>query len=164
MKRAMVLFFLSSAVTHTVLGEHFFLPPRTLFHFRPELYVYGPIYIPRVVVPYCPPEDYGHVPGFVSSKPLRAYQFWINSPAGNEIVRANTSDLVLNVIPDKSLVYIDGKLVGNANDFATEKESFTLVDGNHRLRLEYPGHKPFESQLKVVPNRTIVLDVELEKE
>jgi hypothetical protein len=80
------------------------------------------------------------------------------------VVRVNTSDIVFNVKPAKALVFIDDHLIGSAGDFATERDRYTLLDGEHDLRLEYPGYRPFASRLKVVPNRTLHLDIQLEPE
>jgi len=85
------------------------------------------------------------------------------SPAGIEVVRSNSSDLVFKVTPERALVYVDGKLIGNAGSFSTERDRYMVLDGRHELRVEYPGYKPFDTELDVQANRTIHLDIELTK-
>ena len=79
-----------------------------------------------------------------------------------EIVRANTSDLIFQVDPSKALVYVDGRLIGSAGDFATKRNRYPIVDGPHDLRIEFPGYRPFKTEIEVVANRTLNLTVDLE--
>lgn len=156
----LVLVFSSSLLQ----ADYFFLPQRNLFNFRPDLFVYGSPW------GYCPPPLYVRplhcsvASHFVPGPRWRTtYQIIINSPAGMEIVRANTADLIFKVNPARALVYIDGKLIGNAGDFATERDRIMLVEGDHRLRIEFPGHQTFQTDMQIVPNRTLTLDIDLEK-
>ena len=60
-------------------------------------------------------------------------------------------------------MYVDGRLIGSAGDFANEKNRYPIVDGHHVLKIEFPGYQSFETQMEVVANRTLNLTVELEK-
>ncbi len=91
-----------------------------------------------------------------------SYPVVLSLPAGGEVVRANFSDLIFNVTPAKARVYIDGSLVGSARSFATERDRFPILEGEHSLRIEHPGYDDFEATLDVVPNRTLRIDVDLE--
>ncbi len=77
------------------------------------------------------------------------------------VVQANTAHLIFKVVPSKALIYLDGKLIGSARDFATERDRYMLVDGTHELRIEYPDYEPFQTEMEMVPNRTLYLDIEL---
>ena len=79
-----------------------------------------------------------------------------------EIVRANMTDLIFQVDPPQALVYIDGILIGSAGDFATERDRYTILAGRHDLRIDQSGYKPFHTEMEVVANRTLHLDIELE--
>jgi hypothetical protein len=80
-----------------------------------------------------------------------------------EIVRANTSDLIFRVHPSRALVYVDGKLIGNARDFSNQRERYPLIEGEHSLRIQFPGYEPFQTDMTVIPNRTLTLDIKLER-
>lgn len=174
MKRVLLILTISSAVLVPLKADHsssrrgyFFLPNRNLYNFRPDLYAFGSpfgLYPPAY---HCPPSfyesSYVYRPRFLEPRHRGTYQVVINSPAGMEIIRANTSDLIFNVIPSRALIYVDGKLVGSARDFASERDRFMLIEGTHHLRIEFPGHKPFETEMEIVPNHTLHLDIELER-
>ena len=125
---------------------HFFLPSRTLFFFRPDLYVQS-YYRPRFRRPtYYRPSV---CPSQVSAAP-RVYQLSLSAPR-TEIVRANTADLIFNVHPPRALVFVDGRVIGSARNFATQRDRYTLVQGRHDLRIEFPGYQSFQSEMDVVP-------------
>jgi hypothetical protein len=77
-------------------------------------------------------------------------------------VRANTSFVIFNVTPAKALVFIDDRLIGSAGDFATERDRYMIMDGQHQMRIESHGYQPFEAKLDVVPNKTLHFEIELE--
>jgi hypothetical protein len=68
---------------------------------------------------------------------------------------------LFRVKPAQAFVFLDGKLIGRAHQFATERDRYTVLDGRHELRLEFPGYKTFQADLEVESNRTIRLDIEL---
>lgn len=146
-------------------GSHFFLPSRTTFFFQPHYYFLGSV-IPPVWHPgfrfsrrhYVPRHD---AISSYAPRTFGVYQVIVDSPRG-ELVRANTADLVFNVEPSEALVYVDGKLIGSARGFASERDRYTIVSGAHDLRIEFPGYEPFQAQLEVTPDRTIHLDIELQ--
>ncbi len=143
---------------------HFFLPSRTLFFFRPDLY-FQPYYRSysqpyyRSQPAYPPPIC--HTVDVFGSRP-RQQTYLIIQPVRSEIVQANAADLIFNVRPARAQVYIDDKLIGSAGDFATERDRYTILDGQHVLRIEHPRFRTFQTDLEVVSNRTLHLEVELE--
>ncbi|MDA2938611.1 PEGA domain-containing protein [Acidobacteria bacterium AH-259-A15] len=137
---------------------HFFLPSRTLFFFRPDLYIYGHAFSGPII--YSSPV-YQTVSFLHGQRSYGVYQIVLNSPVRTEIVRANTADLIIKANPPKALVYVDDKLIGSARDFATERDRYTLLEGAHHLRIEFPGYKSFQTEMEVVANRTLHLDIEL---
>jgi hypothetical protein len=141
----------------SVQGRHFFQPSRTLFFFRPDLYVRLHSAPPPIV--------YSPVMHSQQTAPHgnRIYRVVMPGFAPSEVVRANTSDLIFQVTPAHALVYIDGRLIGSGGDFSHEKSRYPIVDGLHVLRIEFPGYRTFETRMEVVANRTLNLTVELEK-
>ncbi len=77
-------------------------------------------------------------------------------------MRANFADLIFNVNPSNALIYVDNRLIGSARDFDTERERLTLLEGAHHLRIEFPGYEAFESDMEIIPDRTLHLDIDLE--
>ena len=148
---------------YPVQGSHFFLPSRTLFFFRPDLYVRlhsHPTNLHRT-------RRMDHGSSYRRTRPLPqrghgVYRVDASVFSPSEIVQANTSNLIFQVNPSRALVYVDGRLIGSAGDFANEKSRYPIVDGEHVLRVEFPGYRPFETQMEVVANRTLNLTVELE--
>jgi hypothetical protein len=161
--RAFFLFFFATLTFSVPLrGDHFFVrvperhffpPSRTLFFFRPDLYVRS--HISSTPLVYLPP---------VHSQPdnPRIYLLAVTGPIDAEVVRANTTDLIFQVHPAKALVYIDGMLIGSAGDFATQRDRYTILEGQHDLRIEARGYDPFQTQMDIVANRTLHLDIDLE--
>jgi hypothetical protein len=92
----------------------------------------------------------------------KIYLLAVVGPIDAEIVRANTSDLIFQVHPAKALVYIDEMLIGSARDFATQRDRYTILVGQHVLRIEAPGYEPYQTEMKIMANRTLHLDIELE--
>jgi len=144
--------------------NHFFPPSRTLFFFRPDLYVQSHLHSTPLI--YAPTLHSGRYHESVSDAHWAAsqkiYLLDIVGPIDTEIVRANTTDLIFQVHPAKALVYIDGLLIGSARDFATQRDRYTILDGQHDLRIEATGYEPYQTDMNIMANRTLHLDIELE--
>lgn len=91
------------------------------------------------------------------------YSLQIDSSALGPVVRANTADLIFEVDPPEALVYIDDKVIGSAADFATYRDRYMLISGEHTLRIARPGYVDFETAMEVPPDHTLHLDIELER-
>lgn len=153
---------------------HFFPPPKTMYYFRPDLYVYrvgSPFYnrayyhrsyYDNFFEPYRgrAGRSYPYLSNRIPTYSI--YRIVVNPPPTGGVVRVNTSDVVFNVTPPKALVFVDDKLIGSARDFATTRDRYTLIDGDHNLRIEFPGYQPFTTRLQVVPDRTLHLEIQLE--
>jgi hypothetical protein len=156
---------------------YFFPPPKHLFYYRPDLYVHrvsGPAHFSwrspfrRSYRPYDysgyyhPSWNYWISPARTNAV-RKIYRLVVAPPPTGGVVRVNSSDLIFNVNPRRALVFIDGKLIGSAGDFATERDRFSILDGEHHLRIEYPGYKTFETRMEIVPDKTLHLGIELER-
>ena len=132
------------------LQNYFFRPQSNLYNFRPDLYVYG-----QLPYSWMAGRHY-HTGGHcnlnleqsyrTNSVSRGTYQLVIGSPAGMEIVQANTANLIFNVVPERALIFINDRLIGSARDFSTEKERYTLIEGVHDLRVEFPGYVPYSER------------------
>ncbi len=153
----------SSFFSRTRKPGYFFLPSRTLFNFRTSDFVYLYSYPSFTVYPrfnYSSSRAVG-LSYLSQSQGFSVYRVVLNSSPVPVMVRANTADLIFNVIPEKAFIYVNSKLVGSARDFAKQRDRYTIVDGTHELRIEYPGYKPFQTEMEIVPDRTLHLDIEL---
>jgi hypothetical protein len=159
---------------------YYFRPSRTIFFYRPDYlfpaygfgnfgwrrfdgcniysrgYAWGP-YRPYSFGPY---HGGAYAPQVWVGGLSGAYSFYLQSPIDSQLVQSNTADLVFNVTPSYAQVYVDNKLIGSARDYASG-DHYTVIDGVHSLRVEYPGYKPFQAQMNVQANRTVHVDVEL---
>ena len=152
---------------------YFFPPERTLFYFRPDLYVlarYGYSGFGN----YCarPIRGYGnywnrYAPGpypiqYGGGATGGIYRVVLSSPPTGGIVRANTGDVVFDVSPPRAFIFLNDKLIGSGRDFTSEKDRIVLVDGDYRLRVECSGYQPFQTILSVTPDRTLHLEIDLD--
>ncbi len=174
MTRGFFLFFFATlAFSVPLRGDHFFVrvperhffpPSRTLFFFRPDLYIRNHLHSTPLI--YAPPlhsQPYHEsVSDTLSAGSPRIYLLAVTGPIDAEIVRANTTDLIFQVHPTQALVYIDGMLIGSAGDFATQRDRYTILEGQHDLRIEARGYDPFQTQMDIMANRTLHLDIDLE--
>ena len=144
--------------------RHFFLPSRTLFFFQPDLYFRSHAYShPPIYAPTIHRSRYhGTVTAGSPAPARRIYQMVVSGSIEREMVRANTTDLIFQVDPPQALLYIDGMLIGSGGDFATERDRYTILEGQHDLRIEFQGYQPFQVKMAVEANRTLHLDIQLE--
>lgn len=178
MKKVVAFLVVSACVSASMLmGKHqhrrdhdyFFPPPKSLYYFRPDLYIQrhhppffrhpGPYY--RYYYPrssrfprYRPPLKH-YWPGVIVHH--------LTMPEKTEIVRLNSSDLIFQVEPKNALIYIDDKLIGSAGDFSKDRNAYPILDGEYELRIEHPDFEPYRSTLSVTPDRTLNLELRLKR-
>ena len=150
---------------------YYFRPPRSTFFYRPDYlfnrgFAYPRAYFPgrygygyygRGFSPYYPPGG-----GFVGG-PRGTYVTYVQSPTATEFVRSNASDIVFTVTPSRAQIYVDDKLIGSAQDYSSQRDRYEVINGFHELRIEYPGYKPYRAQMNIEANRTVHVEVELDR-
>lgn len=143
---------------------YFFLPSRNFYFNNPQLlYLRGRSFNAPL---HCRRPFYGAFHpyqgiGFLARN-RGSYRILLDSAQLTDIVRANASDIIFRVDPPQALVRIDGLTIGSARDFSTRRSSYTLLDGEHDVQIEFPGYRTFRTRMNIIPNQTIHLDVELE--
>jgi hypothetical protein len=144
---------------------YFFPPPKHLFYYQPNFYIQRQTSYCCSRVPsyrgYYHPSTYWITPARTNAV-RKIYRMVVAPPPTGGVVRVNSSDIIFDVNPRKALVYIDDKLIGSAGDFATERDRFSLLDGEYDLRIEFPGYQSFETRMNIVPDKTLHLGIELE--
>ncbi len=124
-------------------------------YYHPNPYDYRPD-------PYHRASPYYRPYSTASFGPGGTYTVYLGPSNSASVVRANYSDLIFNVTPERALVYVDGKLIGSARSFSTMRDRYPIMEGDHQLRIEFPGYRAFETPLQVVPDRNLHIDVQLE--
>lgn len=77
--------------------------------------------------------------------------------------RGNRGRLVLDVEPEDSSVYVDGRFVGTGSDLSSMRSGLPLAPGEHKLAVVRPGHKSEEKDFTVKAGEKIEVDVTLEE-
>jgi hypothetical protein len=74
-----------------------------------------------------------------------------------------TSTLKLTVEPGRAAVFLDGKFVGHASEFGGALHSMLLSPGKHRIKVELPGYRTFETEVNLLVNQKSEVKTELVK-
>ena len=74
-----------------------------------------------------------------------------------------TGSIRLRVSPRQANVYIDGALVGTADDFDGLTNHLDIEPGTHQLELRAPGYEPFVTNISVVRSKTLTTRANLKK-
>jgi PEGA domain len=74
-----------------------------------------------------------------------------------------TSTLKLDVQPGRAAVFLDGKFVGHASEFGGVGHSMLISPGKHRVKVELPGYRTFETEVNLLVNQKSEVKTELVK-
>jgi hypothetical protein len=74
-----------------------------------------------------------------------------------------TSTLKLTVEPGRAAVFLDGKFVGHASEFGGALHSMLVSPGKHRVKVELPGYRTFETEVNLLANQKSEVKTELVK-
>jgi len=72
-----------------------------------------------------------------------------------------TSTLKLKIKPKRAAVFLDEKFVGHAADFGGAFRSMKISPGKHRVRVELPGYRTFDTEINLLANQESELKTEL---
>jgi len=73
---------------------------------------------------------------------------------------SNAAELKLNVKPDRAAVFVDDNYIGPAADFGGGR-SMLLTPGKHRVKVELPGYRTFETEVNLLPTQKSKVETEL---
>jgi hypothetical protein len=76
---------------------------------------------------------------------------------------ANAAILKLSVMPDRAAVFVDGGYIGHASDFGGAFHSMTVTPGAHRIKVELPGYRTFETDISLRPGQKSEIKTDLVK-
>jgi hypothetical protein len=74
-----------------------------------------------------------------------------------------TATLKLDVQPGRAAVFLDGKFVGHASEFGGVGHSMLISPGKHRIKVELPGYRTFETEVNLLVNQKSEVKTELVK-
>ena len=72
-----------------------------------------------------------------------------------------TATLKLKIKPERAAVFLDGKFVGHAGDFGGAFKSMKIAPGKHRIRVELPGYRIYDTSIDLLPNQESEIKTEL---
>jgi PEGA domain-containing protein len=74
-----------------------------------------------------------------------------------------TSEIKLQVTPDRAAVFVDGGFVGTVREFTGVGRAMLLSPGKHRIKITLPGYQTFETETNLLPNQRFKIETELVK-
>ncbi len=76
---------------------------------------------------------------------------------------AITSELKLTVHPGRAAVFLDGNYVGHASESGGALHSLLISPGKHRIKVELPGYRTFETEVNLLVGQKSEVKTELVK-
>jgi hypothetical protein len=72
-----------------------------------------------------------------------------------------TSQLKLQVIPDRAAVFVDDGFVGTVHEFSGVGRGMLVSPGKHRVKIALPGYQVFETEVNLLPKQKITIKTNL---
>ena len=73
----------------------------------------------------------------------------------------DAAELKLTVNPNRAAVFVDDGYVGHAAEFGGAFHSMLLSPGKHRIKVELPGYRTFETEINLLPNQKSKIETDL---
>jgi hypothetical protein len=74
-----------------------------------------------------------------------------------------TATLKLKIKPERAAVFLDEKYVGHAGEFGGAFKSMKISPGKHRVRVELPGYRTFDTEVNLLADQETEVKTELMK-
>jgi uncharacterized membrane protein len=72
-----------------------------------------------------------------------------------------TSELKVTVQPKRAAVFLDGNYVGHASELGGKLHSMLVSPGKHKIKIELPGYRTFETEVDVLAGQKSEVKTEL---
>lgn len=72
-----------------------------------------------------------------------------------------TSELKITVQPKRAAVFLDGSYVGHASELGGKLHSLLVSPGKHKVKVELPGYRTFETEVDVLAGQKSEVKTEL---
>jgi hypothetical protein len=74
-----------------------------------------------------------------------------------------TATLKITVQPGRAAVFLDDKYIGHAGELGGAIHSLLISPGKHRIKVELPGYRTFETEVNLLAGQKSELKTELVK-
>jgi hypothetical protein len=72
-----------------------------------------------------------------------------------------TSQIKLKVTPERAAVFVDGAFAGTVHDFGGVGRAMLVSPGKHRVKIDLPGYKTFETEVDLLPRQKVTIKTDL---
>ena len=72
-----------------------------------------------------------------------------------------TSQIKLKVTPERAAVFVDGAFAGTVHDFGGVGRAMLVSPGKHRVKIDLPGFKTFETEVDLLPRQKVTIKTDL---
>jgi hypothetical protein len=76
---------------------------------------------------------------------------------------STTATLKLTVQPNRAAVFLDDRYVGHVGEFGGKFHSLLIAAGKHRIKIELPGYRTFETEVNLLAGQKSEVKTELVK-
>jgi PEGA domain len=76
---------------------------------------------------------------------------------------STTSELKLTVQPNRAAVFLDDRYVGHVGEYGGKFHSMLIAPGKHRIKIELPGYRTFETEVNLLAGQKSEVKTELVK-
>jgi hypothetical protein len=76
---------------------------------------------------------------------------------------ATTSEIKLDVTPDRAAVFLDGAYAGSVSDFKGVGHGMLVEPGKHTIKIDLAGYRPFETSVTLLPKQKFTVKTHLEE-
>lgn len=83
--------------------------------------------------------------------------------ATNASIPDATAKLKVTVQPGRAAVFMDGAYIGHASELGGATHSLSLSAGKHKIKVELPGYRTFETEVTLVAGQKSEVKTELTK-
>lgn len=74
-----------------------------------------------------------------------------------------TSQVKLNVEPDRAAVFLDGSFAGYVHQFGGVGRAMLVSPGKHEIKIALPGYRDFTTEVNLLPNQKFTVETKLEQ-
>ena len=79
------------------------------------------------------------------------------------VMPSAVSTLRLKVQPDRAAVFLDGRYIGHVGEFGGKFHSMVIASGTHRIKIELPGYRTFETEISLLAGQKSEVKTDLVK-
>ena len=72
-----------------------------------------------------------------------------------------TSQVKLDVTPDRAAVFVDDAFAGSVSDFKGVGRAMLIAPGKHKIKIALAGYRPFETEVNLLPNQKMTVKTDL---